>query len=104
MPLQIVIGQPTKELILALAACISLDPIIQVDGTTTDGVKAVELCESVQPDVMVMNTHLPNMDGMTATEKIWKLHPTAKIVITTVHTDPRIVKRAMDAGVSASLL
>lgn len=104
MPIRIVVVQPTKELIHALISYISLDPIIKVVGTATDGAKAVELYESLQPDVMVMYTHLSTMDGMTATEKIRKLHPTAKIVITTVHTDPRIVKRAMDAGVSAYMI
>lgn len=81
------------------------DPEIRVVGTASDGKHAVEAVVRTQPDVITMDLHMPEIDGMEATRRIMETHPTP-IVIVSGSTDPQEVAttfRAMEAGALAML-
>lgn len=68
-----------------------------------DGAEAVAACEMRQPDWILMDVHMEQMDGLTATRKIKSFFPTTKIVIVTNHTDAKTRQAAGDAGANAFL-
>ena len=54
-----------------------------VAGTATDGLQAVELATMVNPEIILMDIGLPEMDGIEATQKIKEKHPNMKIIMLT---------------------
>lgn len=69
------------------------DTEIQVIGSLPNGLEAVEFVRRTQPDVILMDITMPEMDGITATKKIKHEYPQIKIIIlTTFETDETILK------------
>jgi two-component system chemotaxis response regulator CheB len=65
-----------------LAALLDEDPEIKVVGTARDGVEAVEQAESLRPDVIVMDVHMPRMGGLEATRQIMSRVPVPIVLAT----------------------
>jgi response regulator NasT len=72
----------------------------EVVGEAGDGATAVELALDLRPDVVVMDIKMPEMDGITAAEKIARAHA-APVVLLTAFSQAELVERARDAGVMA---
>jgi two-component system, chemotaxis family, protein-glutamate methylesterase/glutaminase len=64
-----------------LRASLALDPDLQVVGEAVDGGEAVQLCGRLRPDVVTMDTMLPTMSGLAATEHIMAEFPTPILVV-----------------------
>ncbi|TDQ00245.1 response regulator [Labedaea rhizosphaerae] len=77
---------------------------IEVVATAQDGAEAIEAAMRFRPDVMLMDLRMPEVDGLTAIERIAKL-PTAPalVALTTFDTDSHVL-RALRAGASGFLL
>ncbi len=71
-----------------------------VVGEAGDGARAVELALELEPDVVVMDVKMPEMDGITAAEKIME-HRTSAVVMLTAFSQRELVERASDAGAMA---
>jgi len=81
------------------------DPRIEVIGTVNDGQGAIDFLEAGQPkpDVVLMDIHMPHLDGFEATRRIMETRP-LPIVICTATADPRdiaVAFRSMEAGAVA---
>jgi len=74
-----------------------------VVGKAVNGLQAIELTESLQPDIVVMDIEMPKMDGLEATRIILDKSP-RPVVLLTSHEDPEMVRRASQAGAGAYLL
>lgn len=74
----------------------------QLSGIAPNGKKAVELTESLKPDVILMDIKMPKMDGLEASEIIFKQFSTP-IVILTAHESQDLVEKACEAGIGAYL-
>ena len=70
------------------------DPDIQVVAQATTGLEAVEMAEKLQPDLITMDVHMPELDGLQATERIMLRSPRPIIIVSS---------QARDADVSLSL-
>ncbi len=71
---------------------------VEVVGAARSGREAIQLAKETKPDVILMDINMPDMDGITATEKIKEILPYAQIVILSVQNDPNYMRRAMLAG------
>ncbi|WP_194916499.1 response regulator [Catenulispora rubra] len=77
---------------------------VEVVGEAADGLQAVELCRSLEPDVVLMDVRMPGVDGIEATRRIvGAALPTRILVLTTFHHD-EYVWGALRAGASGFLL
>jgi CheY-like chemotaxis protein len=75
----------------------------EVAGIAADGRQAIQMAQSLRPDVILMDVGLPIMDGIQATQQIQAACPTP-VVIVTAHEPTDIVGRASMAGVGAYLV
>jgi response regulator NasT len=69
----------------------------QILGVAKNGVEAVILVKEKRPNILIMDFHMPQMDGLAALAQIAPLQTTA-VVILTADQDPEVARRAMDAG------
>jgi len=77
---------------------------IEVIGEATDGRETVDLAKQLQPDVVVMDISMPNMNGIEATRKICQENPDIKVIALSVHSDDPFVSGMLTAGASGYLL
>lgn len=70
----------------------------EIVGAARNGREGIELANELDPDVILMDINMPDIDGITATETIRGQVPHTQIVILTVQEDPNYMRRAMLAG------
>ena len=88
---------------MLLAHILESDPQIRVLGAVGDGQAALDFVKVHTPDVILMDIHMPGMDGFEATRRIIEVRP-VPIIVCTATTDPKSVAttfRAMEAGALA---
>jgi len=73
-------------------------------GTVSTGYEAKAFCEHLQPDVILMDMKLPDMEGVTAIQLIREEHPRIKVIAFSTFADGELVERAVQAGASGYLL
>jgi two-component system, response regulator PdtaR len=74
----------------------------EVVGEAADGIKAVELAQNLKPDLIVMDIKMPNLDGLSAAEKIAELR--IPVVLLTAFSQQELVARAAEVGAMAFLV
>jgi two-component system response regulator NreC len=79
-------------------------PNFEVAGEAVNGREAVEICEKLKPDVLVLDIAMPNLNGIEAARQISTKLPQIAIVILSMHSDESYVLRALKAGARAYLL
>jgi DNA-binding NarL/FixJ family response regulator len=79
-------------------------PNFAVAGEAVNGREAVEICEKLKPDVLVLDIAMPNLNGIEAARQIAAKMPKTAIVILSMHSDESYVLRALKAGARAYLL
>jgi serine phosphatase RsbU (regulator of sigma subunit)/DNA-binding NarL/FixJ family response regulator len=77
---------------------------LQLVGEASDGQEAVRLCEQLEPDVILMDLVMPEMDGAAATRIIRKRYPQIKVLALTSFKEKDLVQTALDAGAIGYLL
>ena len=79
-------------------------PGMQVIGEAADGREAVRIFEETNPDVVIMDIAMPNLNGIEATAQIVKKNPKAGVIILSMHSDEAYLVRALSAGARGYLL
>ena len=83
---------------------VEAEPDMEVVAEASDGEQALAACRRFSPDVALMDIRMPQVDGLTATERLRaRREPPEVIVLTTFDTD-RHIRRALRAGASGFLL
>jgi serine phosphatase RsbU (regulator of sigma subunit)/DNA-binding NarL/FixJ family response regulator len=77
---------------------------LQLVGEASNGQEAVRLCEQLEPDVILMDLVMPEMDGAAATRIIRKRHPQIQVLALTSFKEKDLVQTALDAGAIGYLL
>jgi len=76
----------------------------EIVGEASDGAEALKLCKKQKPDVVLMDLRMPNMDGLTAIEKLRVEQPEIAIVILTTFNEDELMFRGLQAGARGYLL
>lgn len=69
-----------------------------IAGEASDGREAVQLAESLRPDLILLDLAMPLLNGMDATREILKSNPGAKVILLTMHAEDSYVLEALRAG------
>jgi DNA-binding NarL/FixJ family response regulator len=102
--IRIVIAEDQALVRRGAAALISLESDMEVVGQARNGVEAVELAQLLQPDVILMDLHMPLKGGVAATREITRALPNTQILVLTTLNDDETVFEAVRAGAHAYLL
>ena len=73
-------------------------------GEASNGEEALRLCETLLPDVILMDLVMPVMNGVTATQHIHETYPDVRIVVLTTYKEEELVQGALQAGAMSYLL
>lgn len=73
-------------------------------GEASNAEEAIRVCNEVQPNVILMDMFLPNLDGVTLTYTIRTQHPDVQVVMLTSSKDPALVQAALRAGAISYML
>src|SRR5271170_7439378 len=81
-----------------------VEPRCEVVGTVCDGRALLEAADRLQPDIVVLDIGMPELNGFDAGRKLKQTWPNVKLIFMTMHEDPYLVGEAFRAGASAFLL
>ena len=87
-----------------LRVLLDLIPDIRVVGEAGDGAEAVEQAQQMQPDVVLMDVRMPQLDGVAATRHLREACPEIKVIILTTFDDDEYVFEGLRAGAAGYLL
>ena len=79
-------------------------PQFEVVGQARDGQEAVELCERLLPDIVILDIRMPLLNGLGAARLLQQRLPALKVVIFTMDDSPDHLEAAMSAGAVGYLL
>ena len=103
-PIRVLLVDDHPVVRAGIEGILSSQPDIEVVGEASDGIEAICLNQTLQPDVILMDLQMPKMDGVTAIKAIHEqANPPHILVLTTYDTDADIV-RAIQAGATGYLL
>jgi YesN/AraC family two-component response regulator len=69
-PVRVVIADDDGAFLESLRALIEAQPELQIVGTARDGLEAIELTAALEPDAVVIDPHMPRLDGVTAIARL----------------------------------
>ncbi len=88
---------------LGLVSALARERDMEVVGEARSGHEALELFESLRPDLTLMDGVLPDIHGVQVTRQIMRNHPQARIILISINDTAEDVHRAMEAGASGYL-
>lgn len=102
--IRILIAEDHQLVRKGLCALLEAKSVYDVVGEATNGVEAVELYGTLQPDVVLMDLLMPRMGGIEAIKQIRQQDPEARILVLTSFTDDKLVIEALQVGACGYLL
>ena len=102
-PLRVVIADDQASVREGLVLLLGGLPGIEVVGAAADGEQALELVAEHRPDAILLDLHMPVLDGIGATRRLVAEHPGVAIVVLTTYVDDSSVLEALQAGARSYL-
>lgn len=100
MPIKILIADDHGVVAEGLKHLIEAQPDMQVVGTVGDGREAVRLAREAQPDVVLMDLSMPELNGADATRAILERDSRCRVIVLSMYAEREYVRRALKAGAS----
>ena len=88
----------------SLRELIDRQPELSVVATATDGLAAIELVDELTPDAVVIDLHMPLLDGVSAVARMRHDHPNLCLIALTGDEDPKLHRAVTEAGADGVLL
>ena len=87
-----------------MCRCVKALPSLELVGTAENGRQALEKCESLRPQLVLMDFQMPEMNGLQAARMIKSDKGThIKIIVVTIHDNPRLREAVLSSGVDGFL-
>ena len=102
-PLRIVVADDQASVREGLVVLLGLLPDIEVVGSAANGQEAIDLVCEHHPDAILLDLHMPVLDGIQATRLLTSEHPDVAIVVLTTYADDASVLAALGAGARSYL-
>jgi DNA-binding NarL/FixJ family response regulator len=104
MSIRVLVADDHTIIRSGLRMLLEREPGFEVVAEASDGRQAVELAESLRPDVAVLDVGMPNLNGIEATRQIVQKLPRTRVVVLSMHSDESYVLKALKSGARGYLL
>lgn len=104
MSIRVIIADDHKIVREGLRSILQHDLKMDVVGQASNGRGAIELARELNPDVVIMDISMPDLNGMEATRRILEENSSIEIIALSMHSDERFVSEMLKAGASGYLL
>lgn len=102
--LRVLLADDDATYIESLRPLIEHQPELTVVAAAENGLRAIELADELQPDAVVIDLHMPLVDGVTAVARLRKDHPHLCLIALTGDPDTELHDAVREAGADAVLL
>src|SRR5437667_11280893 len=102
--IRVLIADDDHSFLESLRELIDRQPELAVVGAATDGLQAIELAEDLDPDAVVIDLHMPLLDGVTAAARLRRDHPNVCLIALTGDEAPALHRAVREAGADEVLL
>jgi len=103
MTLRVLVVDDHSAFRRALTSALRMVKSIDVAGEAGGGVAATQQARALDPDLVIMDLSMPDLDGIAAMREIHQARPELPIVFLTAHADPGVEREARRAGASGFL-
>ena len=102
--IRVLIADDDDAFLASLEQLIERQPELSVVGAAEDGLEAIELADELDPDAVVIDLHMPLLDGVTAAARLRRDHPSVCLIALTGDEAPALHKAVLEAGADEVLL
>ena len=103
-PIRIVIAEDHAFVQEGTRRLLEMEPDMHVIGEASDGIEAIELVETLDPTLVLMDISMPRMDGIEATRRIRAMRPDLPVLILSAYDNDQYVFALVEAGAAGYLL
>jgi DNA-binding NarL/FixJ family response regulator len=104
MTIRVVIVDDHPVYRAGLAGVLAEEGDVDVVGQAASGAHAIELASTLRPDVVLMDLHMPDVNGVEATRRLGEVAPEVRVLVLTMLDDPESVLAALRAGARGYLV
>ncbi|MGH2934002.1 MAG: response regulator [Gaiellaceae bacterium] len=104
VPVRVLLVDDDADFLESLRPLIEHQPALTVAGVAGNGLDAIELADELEPDAVVIDLHMPVVDGVTAVARLRKDHPSLCLIALTGDPAPQLHEAVTEAGADAVLL
>ena len=102
--IRVLLADDDQSFLGSLTELIDSQPELAVVAEASDGLAAIELAENLEPDAIVIDLHMPLLDGVTAVARLRRDHPSMCILALTGDVHPALHRAVTEAGADAVLV
>src|SRR6188472_1158528 len=102
--IRVLLADDDQPFLDALSPLIERQPELAVVGRAWDGLAAIELADELSPDAVVIDLHMPRLDGVSAVARLRRDHPSMCVVALTGDAHPALHRAVTEAGADAVLM
>jgi DNA-binding NarL/FixJ family response regulator len=99
--LKVVLADDHRLMLRAVRMALEQSEDIELVGETTEGRKVLPLVASTQPDVVLLDFRMPDMDGLAVLDRLTERHPDVTVVMLSGTDDPALIDEALRRGARA---
>ena len=103
-PFRILLADDHAVLRSGLRMLLSAEADMEVVGEAGDGRQGIEQARALQPDVILLDLTMPDLDGLAALPQLKEAVPQARVLILTMHEDEAYLRQALEAGAAGYVL
>jgi DNA-binding NarL/FixJ family response regulator len=100
----VVLADDDRGFVESLRGMVDERPRLSVVGVAGDGLEAIELVDELAPEAVVIDLHMPRLDGVSALARMRQDHPRLCLIAITADTAPELHRAAEEAGADAVLM
>jgi DNA-binding NarL/FixJ family response regulator len=104
MKLRILLADDHEIVRRGLCALLQRHEGWEICGEATDGREVLEKAKQLNPDVVIVDIGMPNLNGLDATRRLLQQDPNSKVIVLTVTDADQVIREALDAGARGFVL
>jgi DNA-binding NarL/FixJ family response regulator len=102
--IRVLLADDDPKFLDALRELIDRQPELGVVGVAENGLEAIEQADELDPDAVVIDVHMPLLDGVSAVAHLRQHHPSLCLIALTADDAPKLLKAVTEAGADGVLL